>query len=92
VYEQSQRVIEHHGAAAVDVARRRRNSDNIPTICVATASPVKFEDSVEEALGFVPERPARFIDLESRVDTDSGFVELTSIKAIKQYIRDNRQN
>ena len=31
---------------------------------MATALPVKFEKTMQEALGFVPERPSRFVGLE----------------------------
>ncbi|MDP2026919.1 threonine synthase [Sulfuriferula sp.] len=37
----------------------------IPTLCLETALPVKFEDAIHEALGRNPERPASMENLES---------------------------
>ena len=36
----------------------------IPLICLETALPAKFEDSIREALGRTPERPAGLEGLE----------------------------
>lgn len=37
----------------------------IPLICLETALPVKFADSIREAVGFEPEQPAGYENLES---------------------------
>lgn len=65
-------LIDPHTADAVTVARKaseeRRWTDraNIPMVCMSTALPVKFEDTMRQALGFTPERPSRFMGLEER--------------------------
>lgn len=72
-YSRCARVIDPHTADAVAVARRIISSDDpldmTPMVCMSTALPVKFEGTVQEALGFVAERPARFVDLEKRART-----------------------
>ena len=35
-------------------------------ICMETAKPCKFEASVEEALGMLPDRPPAFRDIETQ--------------------------
>ena len=38
----------------------------MPLICLETALPVKFAETIREALGREPERPTEFIGLEER--------------------------
>jgi threonine synthase len=38
----------------------------LPMICLETALPAKFADTIVEAIGREPERPAAYADLESR--------------------------
>ncbi|HET7670758.1 MAG TPA: threonine synthase, partial [Burkholderiales bacterium] len=38
----------------------------VPLVCLETALPVKFAETIREALGREPERPAEFIGLEER--------------------------
>ena len=38
----------------------------VALICLETALPVKFAETIREALGREPERPAEFIGLEER--------------------------
>ena len=87
VYQQSEEIIDPHTADAVMVARMHSGSN--PIVCMSTALPVKFEDTMFEALGFVPPRPERFEGLEERVQ--GGFDEIeTSLDALKDYIRQHR--
>ena len=64
VYDRCQRVVDPHTAAAIKVAQDYRQ-DEVPMLCMETAKPCKFEAAVEEALGFVPERPQGFDGLEN---------------------------
>lgn len=73
VYSSSGTVIDPHTADAVTAARHMDRE--VPTICLATALPVKFEATVREALGFVPERPERFKDVGKNGHED-GFVPM----------------
>ncbi len=63
VYQESGIVIDTHTADGVKVGLEHREAD-IPLICVETALPAKFEESIVEALGHPPERPAGYEDLE----------------------------
>jgi len=38
----------------------------VPMVCLETALPAKFEETVREAVGRVPERPTRFVGIESK--------------------------
>jgi threonine synthase len=40
-------------------------------VCMSTALPVKFENSIREAIGFIPAREEWFNDLENNVDKNS---------------------
>ncbi len=51
-YERHGKVIDPHTAAAVAVARRQPQDG--PLVCLATADPMKFPEAVEEALGHTP--------------------------------------
>ncbi len=69
VYMQSESVIDPHTADGMTVARRLRD-DGVPMVVMETALAVKFEDTIREALNFVPERPARFQSLGAPNDAD----------------------
>jgi threonine synthase len=58
-------VIDPHTADGVKVARALRR-DGVPMICVETALPAKFADTIVEAIGQPPPRPPGFEDLETR--------------------------
>lgn len=68
-YKESGVVIDPHTADGVYVGRKKKS--DVPMICLETALPVKFENTIREALGFVPERPKRFLGLESSVPGDA---------------------
>jgi threonine synthase len=80
-------IIDPHTADAVSVALRRKENDGVLMVCLATALPVKFEQTIREALDFVPERPSRFAGLERSVG-ERAFVLLANDQAaVKDYIR-----
>ncbi len=64
VYEESGMIIDTHTADGVKVGREYRE-EGVPLICLETALPVKFEDSIIEALGRSPERPAGYEHIEA---------------------------
>ncbi len=76
-------VIDPHTADGVKVGLEYREAD-IPLICLETALPAKFEETIREALGRAPERPADLVGLEDRpqrvevVDAD--------VDVVKRYI------
>lgn len=86
VHAESGVVIDPHTADGVHVGSAYRER-GVPMLCVATALPVKFEDTVREALGFVPERPRRFVGLEAGMRTGSFTVMDADPSALKAFIR-----
>ncbi len=56
-------LIDPHTADAVKVAREHVQP-GIPMIVLETALPVKFAETIIEAIGVAPERPARFVGIE----------------------------
>jgi threonine synthase len=78
-------IVDTHTADGIKVALELRDV-NVPMIVLETALPAKFEDSIVEALGKAPERPAALNNIESlpqRFDV----MEFDTV-AIKQYIMD----
>lgn len=57
--------IDTHTADGIKVGLQHREP-GVPLVCLETALPVKFEDTILEALGRKPTCPARFQDLERR--------------------------
>lgn len=59
-------VIDPHTADAATAVTRLRDSGELdgPTIVLETALPVKFEETIAQALGRVPQRPPRFAGIE----------------------------
>ena len=76
-------MIDTHTADGVKVAREHLNAAT-PMIVLETALPIKFAETIIEALGHAPERPAKFAgieDLPKRVQVMPANVQL-----VKQYI------
>ena len=80
-------VIDPHTADAVSVGFQEKKQDGIPMVCMGTALPVKFEDTIKEALGIIPERPARFKNLERELPTSAFYVIDIDAEQLRQYIR-----
>ncbi len=76
-------MLDTHTADGLKVGLEHRDA-GIPLVCLETALPAKFEDSIREALGVQPERPAGLENLESlpqRVETMDA-----DVAAIQAYI------
>ena len=85
VHSQAGAVIDPHTADAVTVARIKKEA-GVPIVCMSTALPVKFEPTINEALGFVPPRQTRFEGIEEKAA--GGFTLLPNdVEAIKDFIR-----
>ncbi len=56
-------MIDPHTADGIKVGLERREQD-VPFVCMETAQPVKFAETIREALGREPARPAGFENLE----------------------------
>lgn len=63
IYQKYNILIDTHTADGFKVGMALREPD-IPLICLETALPAKFADSIQEAVGFVPERPSGYDNLE----------------------------
>lgn len=78
--------IDTHTADGLKVALEHRQP-NVPMLVLETALPAKFEDAIVEALGEVPERPARLVGLEDLPQKST--VMDVSVDAIKAFIAAN---
>ena len=86
VYAQFNDIIDTHTADGVKVAREHMQ-DGVPMIVLETALPIKFAETIQEALGRLPPRPPQFDGIEElpkRVKLMSPDVE-----QIKAYIQKN---
>jgi threonine synthase len=65
VYEQFGVMIDPHTADGVKVGREHAAAGE-PLVCLETALPVKFAETIQEALGRQPARPKAFEGIEQR--------------------------
>jgi threonine synthase len=75
--------VDPHTADGIRVGLQHREPD-VPLICIETALPAKFADTIEEALGRKPERPTGFDDIEHRPQRCD--VLPADVGAVKAYI------
>jgi threonine synthase len=79
-------MVDPHTADGIKVGLEQRRP-SLPLICLETALPAKFEETIQEALGIAPERPAALEGIESlpqRVE------EMSAVVAqLKAYISAN---
>jgi threonine synthase len=83
-YQRHGVTIDTHTADGVKVAREHHQDARIPMIVLETALPIKFAETIQEALGHAPERPAKFEGIEGlpkRVQ-----VMPASVEQVKAYI------
>jgi threonine synthase len=77
-------MVDPHTADGLRVGMEHRE-EGVPLVCLETALPAKFGETIREALGMEPERPAKFAGLEDLpqrsviVDPDAD--------TVKEYIR-----
>ena len=86
VYAQFNDIIDTHTADGVKVAREHMQPA-VPMIVLETALPIKFAETIEEALGRLPPRPPQFDGIEALPKR----VKLMPLDAakIKAYIAEN---
>jgi len=65
VFQRYRTIIDPHTADGVKVGLEYREP-GVPLVCLETALPVKFAETIREALGREPERPAELAGLEQR--------------------------
>ncbi|HPF57367.1 MAG TPA: threonine synthase [Candidatus Competibacteraceae bacterium] len=84
VYQECGVIIDPHTADGIKVGLEYRE-EGIPLLCLETALPAKFEESIVEALGRSPERPAGYEDIEALPQRFE--VMDADVDKIKEYIR-----
>jgi len=62
-FERDGRILDPHTADGVKVAREHRRA-GVPMVCLETAQAVKFAQTIREAIGRDPDRPAAFEGIE----------------------------
>ncbi len=77
-------IIDPHTAVGVHAALQHR-TPNVPMVCLATAHPAKFGQTVKDATGDEPELPATFAGLMER-ECRCEIMDADSVK-IKDYLR-----
>jgi len=85
-YERFGDMIDTHTADGVKVAREHLQP-GVPMIVLETALPIKFAETIQEALGKTPPRPARFEGIEALPKRVK--VLPADVAVIKQYIAEN---
>jgi len=83
VHQKYGEVIDPHTADGVKIALRMREP-RYPMICLETALPAKFEETIKEALGIPAPRPKRFEGLEKKKQRFK--VMKPDPEAVKRYI------
>jgi threonine synthase len=86
VWEKYGVMIDTHTADGVKVGLEHRD-EGIPLVCLETALAAKFSETIREALGRDPERPAAYADIESRPQRFE--VMGADANAVKTFIRNN---
>jgi threonine synthase len=76
-------VVDTHTADGLFVAQRWREP-GVPMICLETAQPAKFAESIREALGEDPPRPAGFDGIEERAQRFT--LMPRNVELLKRYI------
>ncbi|HFA60060.1 MAG TPA: threonine synthase [Rhodospirillales bacterium] len=85
VFEESGQVVDPHTAVGVEVGRRLRRPGEGPLVCLATAHPAKFPETVTEATGRRPTLPPHLADLMTR---EERFVVLDAdLAAVQEFVR-----
>jgi threonine synthase len=85
-YMQFDTIIDTHTADGVKVARQHLQA-GVPMIVLETALPIKFAETIEEAIGIPPPRPEKFDGIEALPKRVK--ILPANAAAIKLYIADN---
>lgn len=86
IYERLGVLIDPHTADGVKVAQSLSEDIKTPIICLETALPVKFAETINEAIGRDPETPERFADI---MKAERHVLDLPNdVAAVKQYVAD----
>jgi threonine synthase len=83
VFERYGVVVDPHTADGIKVGLERRER-GVPLVCIETALPAKFAETIREALGREPDRPSAYAHLEARPQRFD--VLAADATAVKDYI------
>lgn len=87
VHERHGVLIDPHTADGVKVAREWTSQVETLIVCLETALPVKFAETISEAIGQEPELPARFAHI---MDAERHVTDLPNdAEAVKQFVAEN---
>ncbi|MBR7003205.1 MAG: threonine synthase [Neisseriaceae bacterium] len=88
VWAEDEQVIDPHTATAVYLARQVRQP-NEKMVCLETALPAKFDDTIKEALGqdFAVPRPEHYIGIEDKLQ--KVFNMPNNAVAVKMFMKEN---
>lgn len=86
IHQQYNVLVDTHTADGLKVGIEHRET-GIPCICMETALPIKFAESIIEAIGHEPARPAKFENLEDL--PQRSVTKEADVNAIKAFIADN---
>ncbi len=79
------KIIDPHTADGIFVARKNLKS-KIPMICLETALPIKFSETVFESIKVNPDTPAKFIGIEKKPQKIKNMDP--NVEALKNYIEE----
>ncbi len=81
-------ITDPHTANGVKVGLdyKQKWNDNTKLICLSTAKPTKFEDTIFKALGFIPERSEKFRDIEKKEHFFDLMKDKNDVQWLKNYI------
>jgi threonine synthase len=65
IFQKYETIIDPHTADGVKVGLEHREP-GVPLVCLETALPVKFAETIREALGREPERPSEYVGIEKK--------------------------
>lgn len=86
MWESRNLLIDPHTADGVNAAEAMQRPDEI-VVCLETALPAKFAQTIEEAIGVVPEAPEGYEDLLTKPQR---FIQMKdSVEAVKAYIQEH---
>ncbi|MDV2432880.1 threonine synthase [Corynebacterium tuberculostearicum] len=91
VHERFDYLVDPHTADGIEVARgAQREGVETPIVCLETALPVKFAETITEAIGSAPEPPARFASI---LEAERHVKDLPNdAAAVKDYITTSIQD
>jgi len=80
-------MVDPHTADGIHVARGLVDQVSTPIVCLETALPVKFSETILEATGREPDCPERFADI---INAPRRVTELPNdVDVVKKFIDDN---